>query len=388
MAGYESCSAVFGTAELRGHIVDFLHDSNEDLKSCALVARAFTFLAQGHLFNRVELTRASGFLADLFHPNNDGSATRLREIMEEAPHLRPLVRQVYVMMDLDILTQLEKMHLTHVKYLTLVNSQSVSIPALGVARHLLALPSLSTLFIDSLFPDLAGLKFLFERCTPTLRTLHLHYIGFSSASEVSEPPVATAVSPRVPLTHLRLLQTSPAIAEWFLDPMCPFDFSHLQDVDIYNTVSPALVEVLEAARATLNVLYIHARIVPAGISLASFPALKKLRLVGIPSDLATALTMFPPALYGLEQLLLASTLFHANSPPNDALQRIDLLLSRLHVPALIRVEVSILHVLTGSSAPASVDDIESVCTAVTGAFKHMHERGVLVVRDYREWERA
>ncbi|KAJ7128683.1 hypothetical protein C8R44DRAFT_778503 [Mycena epipterygia] len=373
-----SCTAVLETHELCDHIIDFLHDSEEDLQSCALVSHAFTFPAQRHLFQEVSLV----------NPLTPGTkaATRLREIMDIAPHLRHLVRRASAAINVDILTQLTNMHLTHLNHLTLLNMSpgSVGIPALSVARDLLVIPSLHTLVIDAGFPSRAGLNLLFARCTPSLRSLDLRYVTFFSGSENAEPSVEEP-GPRTQITSLRLLRSSPEVSAWFLDPQCPIQTSRLQHVDFYEVASPALIRVLEAVPG-IEVVRLRAHDVTAGISLASFPALTKLRLIGHPHEIEAALASFPRALDRLHTLILASgTLTPSLAFHVDALKRIDARLAELHLPALARLEMSVppssdLHPHHDLAA------IEATHAAVTDAFVCMGKRGVLVVRDFRVWD--
>ncbi|KAJ7676380.1 hypothetical protein B0H17DRAFT_126048 [Mycena rosella] len=248
-----ACSAVLGTTELRGHIVDFLRASEDDLKSCALVSRAFTFLAQGHLFHTIRLHPAG----ERFDYNID-AVIRLREILQTSPHLRPLVRAVHAAIDREILAQCEQMRLPCVRELTLVTVPT-RFPVLGAAQNLLALPSLRTLCIDTfLHSGLSGLEPVFARCTPGLRTLRIHCVSLSDGGVLHHSSIPAAPSVRAQITDLALVR-SPQLGAWLLDAQCPLDLSCLRTLEANHTASPALAAALEPAYASIEVLRLHAR---------------------------------------------------------------------------------------------------------------------------------
>ncbi|KAJ7128687.1 hypothetical protein C8R44DRAFT_873380 [Mycena epipterygia] len=291
--------AVLDTRELCDYIINFLHDSQEDLQLCARVSHPFIFPAQRNLFQEVSLMNPLTLRTK--------AATRLKEIMDVAPHLRHLVQRVSTAINVDILTQLTNLHLTHLNHLTLLNMSpgSIGIPALSVARDLLVLPSLHTLVIDASFPSCAA--------------------------------------------------------------------------------SPALIKVLEAApRIAVVCLHAHGITVGVGISLASFPTLTKLRLIGHPYKIEVALASLPHV--RLQTLILASgTLTPSLALHVDALKQIDAQLAELHLPALARLEMSILpssHMHPRHDLPA----IEATHVAVTKACVCMGKCGVLVVRDFKVWD--
>ncbi|KAJ7128706.1 hypothetical protein C8R44DRAFT_851042 [Mycena epipterygia] len=122
--------------------------------------------------------------------------------------------------------------------------------------------------------------------------------------------------------------------------------------------------------------------VTVGISLASFPALTKLRLIGHPHEIEAALASFPRVLDRLQTLVLASgTLAPSLALHVDALKRIDAQLAELHLPALARLEMSVLP-SSDMHPHHDLTAIEATHVAVTEAFVCMGKCGVLV-RDFR-----
>jgi len=50
--------------EIQDRILDFLYDSNSDLKTCALVCRAWVPASRYHLFSKVELNCTNWGMSD------------------------------------------------------------------------------------------------------------------------------------------------------------------------------------------------------------------------------------------------------------------------------------------------------------------------------------
>ncbi|KAJ7512199.1 hypothetical protein B0H11DRAFT_476377 [Mycena galericulata] len=388
MSNYDSATAVLGTPELLAYILDFLHDSKEDLKSCALVSRAFTFPAQSHLFQSIHLYRSPELLLapTPLHDFDDLEAcTRLSEIMEFSPHLRSLVRRVGAAVDTHILTHLTDIGFPRLEHLTLVIlfPGAVDFPALSIARDMLAQPSIKTFVFGGNFRGLGALGLLFSRCTPGLRTLDLRYV-----SVLPGPGIAPGEPPdfRVQLTHMELLNPGREVAEWFLDPRCPLDFSQLRRVNVVKAVTPSLIEILEAARLKITVLHLHTHDAAAGLDLARFPVLTDLRIVGSPAEMepAFARLAFAPenTLTNLQHIALASRTFTFDDP--TPLERIAALLASLSLPALVQVELTMLK-------PVIPDDymIDVTRERLASRFSELVRRrpGVLLIRDFREWER-
>ncbi|KAJ7469699.1 hypothetical protein FB451DRAFT_1255304 [Mycena latifolia] len=379
MVAVEPSSAVLGTSELRSYILDFLHDSKEDLQSCALVSRAFTFPAQSHLFHHIKI-------GVRFHDRN--ASIRLSEIMDAAPHLRPFVRHVTAVMDPVMLTRIHGMNLPNVRRLNLYSDSpsTIDVLALRVARDLLSCQSLHTLHIDAGFPDYAALNLLFERRSPSLHTLQLCFVTVLEP-ETSDPLTA-AITVRTEIIDLRLKYTSAAIAAWLLRPQCPLGLTQLRKLVVYDSLSPALVEALEAARASLEVLYLMSQDDYSGLSLAAFAALTELCLLGPPHDLIPVIGTLPPTGGILGTLTFITRTLHPGGPSTavSTLELIDLLLSRMELPALARIELRVL--LAPGADPSATNATNAEITAkVTGAFVHMHRRGVLVMENFQgPWE--
>jgi hypothetical protein len=86
--------------ELVERVLDHVHDETAALLSSSLVHRSWTACCQHHLFHTVALVRRVGVATDARGPTRPSSQSslwsRLVELLQGAPHLRPLVREVVV----------------------------------------------------------------------------------------------------------------------------------------------------------------------------------------------------------------------------------------------------------------------------------------------------
>ncbi|KAJ6544267.1 hypothetical protein B0H19DRAFT_1380563, partial [Mycena capillaripes] len=161
------CSAVLGTSELCTLIIDSIRYSTDDLKSCALVSRRLTFPAQSYLFRFVNLDSNPG---DDFH--NTRRAASLGQSMEDAPHLRLLVRNLHTPVHEAMLAHVIKMRLTRLARRSL-KGPMFSVASRSAARDLMTIPSIKWLTLSTGFITHGELKLLFSRRTAPLRTLDL-----------------------------------------------------------------------------------------------------------------------------------------------------------------------------------------------------------------------
>ncbi|KAJ7695602.1 hypothetical protein B0H14DRAFT_3041686, partial [Mycena olivaceomarginata] len=410
----------FGVSELCVSIIDLLYDSASDLKSCALVSRDFTFPAQSHLFRVVDLdlnvrishrthsTFRGSRLQTLTH-YSDGferrkeAAARLHQLMDGAPHLRPLVRTVHAPIDETVLTHVLNMRLTRLTHLSLKGLLPYT-DALYAMRDVIALPSIQWLTLCTSFLR-DGLDLLFSHRTTPLRTLEIFPL-YQSAEHTehdkirrlemgllnwdhtnARPWYSSAGSDQgTRISNLFLYQFPSEPTGWLLDEDSPLDLSQLRSVQTYDCpLSPALM-LPRTARRTVEELRLDAGLISQHRPLAGFAALKTLRLIGTLPLLLAALATLPPRSDHLEVITLAA---RGSRIGIAVLAPLDALLDRLHLPALTRVDVSVArfhiervhpHISHSTRIRAKTDYDDS---AVVPAFSAMHARGVLVVHDVR-----
>ncbi|KAJ7181241.1 hypothetical protein C8R46DRAFT_1320049 [Mycena filopes] len=383
----DPCGAVFGTAELCAYIIDFMHDSVEDLKSCALVSPSFTSFAQSRLFYDINLCGPDSGLSNPNHP--EGAYKRLRKCFDASPHLCFFVRRLEVRLDANLIAHLVGMPFQRLNFLSLFQgSMYVQAGAAIAAQYLLSLPSLHTLIIDAHFRE-GTLALLFASCTPTLRRLDFRYVTTENGASI-----AASVA-KIQIKELRLVN-SRSIAKWFAAPQCPVDLGHLQHLNVYGSASPELAVLLEAASTctTIEALYVHTYDLTHGLHLCSFPALTRLRVVGAdPAVLAAALapeSQFesrpPPQLARIQYIKLASSGFQTqNASVPVHLMQVDAALADMHLPALERVILAVMLPPAGAadSGGTGLATIEQTHEGLMRGFPRLRARGVLSVQDYR-----
>ncbi|KAJ7358573.1 hypothetical protein DFH08DRAFT_443707 [Mycena albidolilacea] len=277
MNTHSSWDSVFGTAELCAHIIGFLRES-KDLQSCALTCQAFTFPAQTCIFYEIEVP----FLRSIdMSSAAEDIISRLRKILDQAPHLHSLVRAVIAPFNSTILTTIHHMCLSRLNSLELISLSEVDLHAVQAARELLALPSLHTLVIDASFPDRGALDIPLMCCTPALRRLDLRFVKCASPLDVNSTSSRTDLRPRPQIKELSLLHTPEKTATWLLKSDCPLVLSLLHSVHVYMSSFPGLAQVLQSASPSVGELRAHTQDITDGLSLTHFTALTHLRLVAI-----------------------------------------------------------------------------------------------------------
>ncbi|KAJ7307699.1 hypothetical protein DFH08DRAFT_900866 [Mycena albidolilacea] len=416
-------SAVFGVSELCISIIDLLCDSASDLKSCALVSRDFTFPAQSHLFrvvdldlnvrisHRTHITFRGSRLQTLTH-YSDGSerrkkaAARLHQLMDGAPHFRPLVRIVHAPIDETVLTHVLNMRLTRLTHLSLKGPLPYT-DALYAMRDLIALPSIQWLTLCTSFLR-DGLDLLLSHRTTPLRTLEIfplyQSVDHTEYNKIrrlemrllnwdhtdARPWHSSAGSDQgIRISNLFLYQLASEPTGWLLDEDSPLDLSQLRSVQTYDCPISPVLTLPRSARRTVEEFRLNAELISHHRPLAGFAALKTLRLIGTPPALLAALETLPPRSDHLEVITLAARDYFRIDIA--VLAPLDALLDRPHLPALTRVEVSVgpfhpervhqnISHSTRMGAETDYDD-----SAFVSAFSAMHARGVLVVHDVGEW---
>ncbi|KAJ6463899.1 hypothetical protein C8R45DRAFT_1174895 [Mycena sanguinolenta] len=184
------------------------------------------------------------------------------------------------------------------------------------------------------------------------------------------PHVDAFVIPFACSSHkeLYLLSTSPKVATWFSD------FSPLQYVDVYVSMTPQLAQVLQNTRPFIEELHAHTvEDIAHGLSLAHFPALRTLELMGNPVNLIKAVSSSSPQLDHPED---------DDDDPQDGvivrqpLAHIDSLVVAIRLPSLIPFELGV--VKPKMSVPDSIpEDFQNINAMLAQAFLQMRSRGVL-----------
>ncbi|KAJ7116243.1 hypothetical protein C8R43DRAFT_1137921 [Mycena crocata] len=240
--------------ELCDHVVDFLA-STTDLKSCALVSPAFTASAQRHLFREVSMSFAN---TDGFPVYRQSTAChRFCALMQESPHLLPLVRRLRADFTEGMLTMLNTVKFPNLREILLEHNGNRLEPdpaSISAAAVLISLPSLRRLALSTLdFRDLDDCRRLFALCTPRLDSVYLLSVTITSypQKQPSRYPMNRVAVKRMKLERFGM--------EWLLDPCSPLDLSALSEFDGSDLDEPEnITGILEGAPMTLTQLKVGA----------------------------------------------------------------------------------------------------------------------------------
>ncbi|KAJ7280425.1 hypothetical protein C8J57DRAFT_125333 [Mycena rebaudengoi] len=314
---------VFMIEELCDHITNdiSLQDSSQaDLKSTALVCRTLRYCAQSHLFRHVRLDREQ-------NPPHTQAATaaasrRLSTILTESPHLLGAIRQLTILAIPQILEPLISRNIWFpLLQGARLNFWETLVPpdesALRFLESIIGLPSLFTLEI-SLLQGVPFERFtsLFDNCSPNLCTLALRglYIHAQASTRtlpipiLDMPPLLVAAR-RIRITRLALGINSSDVEKWLVSPQCPFDFTHLVDLDMPLRPTSPIPSLMFAARSSITRLRLSfgRRRLPE-LRLSEFPALTCLETNRFTCDVISTL------------------------PPNNSVQRFVLDLEAVAIP--------------------------------------------------------
>ncbi|KAJ7204597.1 hypothetical protein C8J57DRAFT_1259333 [Mycena rebaudengoi] len=303
---------VFMIEELCDHITNdiSLEDSSQaDLKSTALVCRTLRYCAQSYLFRHVRLDRDPHTQAA-----TAAASRRLSTILTESPHLLGAIRQLTILAIPQILEPLI--------------SRNIWFPLLQGARlnfweTLMPPDEMHYAFwrASSEISLLQGVPFerftsLFDNCSPNLCTLALRgvYIHAQASTRtlpipiLDVPPLLVAAR-RIRITRLALGINSSDVEKWLVSPQCPFDFTHLVDLDMPLRPTSPIPSLMFAARSSITRLRLSfgRRRLPE-LRLSEFPALTCLETNRFTCDVISTL------------------------PPNNSVQRFVLDLEAVAIP--------------------------------------------------------
>ncbi|KAJ7830467.1 hypothetical protein B0H13DRAFT_2289450 [Mycena leptocephala] len=358
-------AVVLRTPELIDLILGFLHESSQDLTSCALLCRVFTYPSQLRLFDSINTWTP----ADLPYISK---ARRLRKILASSPHLRSMVHRISAPLDEGVLTEIAGMGITSLRDISFnypVRSiDTASSAALTLARSLLRLPGIRKIELGGAFSSMEALQVLFQGCTPTIRALIFHCVTIDGAHVPGPPaPQPLTGAGEIKLTELQLALVPPEIIDWIIGPPSPFDFSSLTRLHHFGVMTPALSHILRLAQSSIENLVLLRT--DGNLDVSRFPNLRELSLVFNANSSELELSRLP-ACNSLRMLTLRGTgLTKANE---DAIRRIDTLLAAFRMPRLERIRVI-------ADKMNSVPDTN--CIVLKDFFAKLEAKGILEVAE-------
>ncbi|KAJ7121924.1 hypothetical protein C8R46DRAFT_1254273 [Mycena filopes] len=364
-------STALQVQELCDQVVDFLHGSQTDIRSCALVSPAFTAAAQRHLFSDINLVRHFR----VYH--------RLFTVLSAAPHLLAFVRRVQTYPDPDLLARLGEFDFPNLTEFFLMGAGEVcpTRSELSLAANLVGLPSIRSVTLkDMVFHTISDLNLLFETHTTQLDTLILDGSDVLDAETAPSPPLR-----RVKLNTLRIHDKWPTWPQ-LLRPDCPFDISALCELE-YNSqdlfCAPATL--LTSARLSLTTLstipraYNTSPTSPVSIGVADLPALTHLTMTRLHG---ANWTLLAPLLQS-NSIVLLTLVYSPGSFGTDAgLNELSNLRANISVQAFPKLQTVELNVPAGflGEVRSSSQLQTEVRAALTGW--DMGEKLQVVVRLY------
>jgi hypothetical protein len=234
--------------ELLDSILDFLHDSPSDLKSCALTSRACVYRAQAHLFRHITLHAR--------YTTEEQVWSSAQQTFHTSPHLVRHIRR------LDLYPNgISADTFAAICILPFANLRDARIFIFGMSpqsalalRQLLSLPSLRDVAVQC-SAEPATFLLIWDRCSSSIQ-----HVDLACSPETSETfhSIPQRCSPAIQLESLRLrLSDGEGFRTWINSPMCPFDFSRLKALSIHGLTG---VMSLKLCAHILQVLEIRARV--------------------------------------------------------------------------------------------------------------------------------
>ncbi|KAF7354316.1 hypothetical protein MVEN_01120000 [Mycena venus] len=239
-----------------------------DLRACALVSRSWVDRAQSHIFWKIDIGHLN-CLEILWE--------RLQRTLETSPHLIRYIRRLRIGLDeqtpLSVLSRICNFAFTHLECVrTHIWGNLILQTALSFQR-LFGLPTLRYVkLIVTRTPDSGSFPNIFERCSPAVRQLHLHFSGDLPPSLPGIPRYHA----RAPIRLVSLgIKTSGSLNPQLLPTLHPFSLSHLKALSI-SSLSGIAWDELAPIMGTIEILSIIVQRSHTGLDLSAFPRLSVL----------------------------------------------------------------------------------------------------------------
>ncbi|KAJ6595593.1 hypothetical protein DFH09DRAFT_143426 [Mycena vulgaris] len=379
-----AANAVFSVQELCDEITCHIA-LHGDLSSAALVCHTLCTSAQSQIFHHVgldpfELPDGYQYIAASALEAAGAALLRLSAILATSPHLLPSIRSLSVLARSEILEPLSRIRfplLRRIRF-NFTITPSLDGDAWHLARNCIALPSLRSVEVFGVYSgphlrlELDGLESLLETCTPDLSALSLRTFHVNSPTTTARAPRPQGAR-RAQIKTLKLNNTGLILAGWLLSPSCPFDLTHLVDVEVDSDSTP-LIRILTSARLSITRL----RICNAPsllVDLAQFPALACLELSMRDLDSSNLKAMLSRLRPDNCVQVLVFSVWHTRSMAD-----IDAFVADYPMPVLRRVEAQVHGSSNGDAA------VEFLPEAVRLLCPRLEARGLLAATDHRYFD--
>ncbi|KAJ7477719.1 hypothetical protein FB451DRAFT_1243067 [Mycena latifolia] len=243
--------------ELWDHILSFLRGQTTDLKACSCVSRTLCAAAQPQLFHTITInpSRAVQWKNNRNVYNNK-SATALRALLAQSPHLVPHIRRLEIDLRLpaEVLEEILTTGLTCVRELQFHMGHRMDEAVVELARRLICLPTVECVEMWSITLSKRIFSLLFAGPAPQLRKIDINGCPAHLDNEQGEDtPVQIPTPARPSVTHLRLVYSRDYMP-WLLGAACPFDLEHITHADLSFTLNAGAASILLGACQTLREL--------------------------------------------------------------------------------------------------------------------------------------
>ncbi|KAJ7493829.1 hypothetical protein FB451DRAFT_1551167 [Mycena latifolia] len=360
--------------------------SREDLKSAALVCHTLCISAQSHIFHHVGLDPWELPDGDICTHDSEtalsaasSASRRLSAILTASPHLLRHIRHLSVLGRSEILKLVSNLRLPLLRKIE-INFQDTPWPdddALHLARDLIGLPSVREVEIRELYMrlgmpgdlDLKLFPSIFDTCTRDL-----HSLAFISIIPTSTLPTTCKPRPSERRARIKRLQLrwTVNLGNWFISPSCPFDFTHLLEVETdAGKKNFDLLQVLTSARLSITRLQMTGDLALL-VNLSDFPALTCLEIHHSNIEAISSLT--PDNRVEIFGLHINVRSFERGLK-SKAFSSTDAFIANFPLPVLQQVDVQI-------HGPAN-DWFGFELESVQRYFPQLASRGLLVVTDHR-----
>ncbi|KAJ6549697.1 hypothetical protein B0H19DRAFT_1159654 [Mycena capillaripes] len=371
-------ATLFSIQELCDQIASHValqQSSESDLKSLALVCHALCSAAQSRIFHQIVLDPD---LNDHLRLDSslDAAITRLTAILEKSLHLRTHVCRVVAVAKPEILQRISGLQLPCLRAIRLRFTLSRLLDAhiLQVIRDLIGSPAIREVELVHSYHELDIDQFgsLFETCTPYLGSISLDNFHFTSDRFSDCVPLL-----RENRAHIKtlVLGKSADKLDWLVSPSCPFDFTHLVDVEMDSRKNTPLLKLLTASRLTITRIAIFGDLAMQ-LNLSELP-----HLTWVETDHATyeLISSLAPenAVEMLVVHLRAVELIQRHAP--QSFSATDDFFADAPLPTL--------HQLEARTHGWVSEDFCAVVEAARRCFPRVQARGLLVVTDARVRDR-
>ncbi|KAF7364010.1 hypothetical protein MSAN_01059700 [Mycena sanguinolenta] len=212
--------------ELLECCLQFLRDSQSDLKSCALVCRAWVYAAQTQLFSHL----------DIFNSMVD-QHLRILQLSEisQSPHILALV----IRLDINLHYLKSESFLASIAQFTRLRRvrisghsvESTSGTRMLAIRALLGLSTVQHAEVCCTFPSPAAFLRIWDGCSENITHLELGGVRVNDFEYDWASAPASSRSPKIQLACLRVWHGD-FILPWLSSDACPFAFSQVTDLTL------------------------------------------------------------------------------------------------------------------------------------------------------------